>query len=217
MGSSAVLWAKYGNNVNESLKVVCVDTWLGSSEHYDRRDGTQFDIDCLKINDYGADFFDDFLGNIYSSGAEHSVIPFRSTSNSALVFFRVNDIKFDIVYIDADHGALSVMADLFGSSTVLAQEGIICFDDFTWTSVRIGIRLYKLGELFTHKRLSIWHRADGAAVSYVVNRTDHIELVHNLKRLGYRRWNVWNRFGKYSYLRDLKGMIQKSSQSGFRL
>lgn len=61
MGSSAVAWIEASSEYNPSSVVYCVDTWLGSVEHYLNQSGSSWGRDKLSIDDYGPNYFDDFL------------------------------------------------------------------------------------------------------------------------------------------------------------
>ena len=65
MGSSAIGWANLSLSINnKKLKVFCIDTWLGSAEHYLDLYGHEWSRDQLNIKNSQPNFYDNFLSNI---------------------------------------------------------------------------------------------------------------------------------------------------------
>ena len=54
---------------------------------------------------------------------------YRLTSND---FFKQNNKKFDLIYVDGSHKALDVKNDFLNSLEVINQNGLIILDDVTW-------------------------------------------------------------------------------------
>jgi hypothetical protein len=100
MGKSAIEMAKV---CDKNCKIYCVDTWIGSVEHYDsvERDEEGFPIIYKK-----------FKENIKREGVDDVIIPVISTSTDAIQYFKRNGIKADVIYIDAAHDYENVMKDL---------------------------------------------------------------------------------------------------------
>lgn len=97
-------------------------------------DSTLTDVDCWQnedgISDVGPTFFGDeayerYLGRI--SGFENKVRIRKMTSGS---FFKQNTNTFDLIYVDADHRAISVLEDAVDAFRVLNPGGIMIFDDY---------------------------------------------------------------------------------------
>lgn len=144
MGGSAIAWAQHATKYHGDAKIYCVDTWLGSVEHYLSTCGAEWSIERLSVGEYGPSFFDDFLYNIHANGYAHHILPFRADSSSALPFFASKGMQFDVVYIDGAHDAISVCRDVTNSLAVLSKDGMICGDDFGWLTVRDGLLLARL-------------------------------------------------------------------------
>jgi len=100
MGKSAIEMAKV---CDKNCKIYCVDTWIGSVEHYDNieRDEDGFPIIYKK-----------FKENIKREGVDDVIIPIISTSKDAIQYFKKNGIKADVIYIDAAHDYENVKSDL---------------------------------------------------------------------------------------------------------
>lgn len=183
MGASAIAWANHARIHREDVKVYCVDTWLGSAEHFLDSYGGEWSRRSLLQDDYGPAYFDTFLTNVHSSGNKDRIIPFRADSSSALPFFIQQDLKFDVIYIDGAHDIHAVKRDLVLSLDLLTPNGVICGDDFAWSSVKMGLTFASL--LKRSEKLRFLHRKD----DYVVLRQATLSCSESLEAKGYKRWN----------------------------
>jgi hypothetical protein len=121
--------------------IVCVDTWLGSWEHWlNTVPGSHFSWDMLKVRNGQTLFFEDFLSNVVLSKLQERTTPLRNTTTNAYELLSRLKIFFDVVYIDAAHDYESVFLDVEMASRLLKPGGILCGDDFTaWNSVREAV------------------------------------------------------------------------------
>ncbi|WP_374432114.1 class I SAM-dependent methyltransferase [Ideonella dechloratans] len=106
--------------------LTCVDTFLGSCEHYIK--GCGFWRRMLASGRYN--FFDEFLGNVDRAGVSDVVTPFVQTSTNAARLFKEIGMKFDFIYLDASHEYVDVLADLHAWYPLLAPGGVLVGDDF---------------------------------------------------------------------------------------
>jgi hypothetical protein len=181
MGASAIAWVQAASAVQSNAVVYCVDTWLGSVEHFLSSCGDEWNLDKLSLTDYGPTFFDDFLRNVWDSGFHNRIVPFRAASSSALPFFAQQGLAFDVVYVDGAHDTHSVLTDVAGALKVTSEQGLVCGDDFGWSSVRNGLRLLAL----THRSpFHIYVRGE----DFVVLTGPRVDYGQSLVRLGYVRW-----------------------------
>jgi hypothetical protein len=58
-------------------------------------------------------------------------------------FGSYEEMKFDFIYIDADHSALSCFMDSALAWPLLKHGGIMIWDDFNWDSVRSAIVIWE--------------------------------------------------------------------------
>ncbi|WP_396442671.1 class I SAM-dependent methyltransferase, partial [Limnospira sp. PMC 1286.21] len=72
------------------------------------------------------------MSNVIRSGLKDYIIPFPMVSATAAAFFDRNEIKADLIYIDAAHDYESVTNDLHNFYPLLSQGGIIFGDDFPY-------------------------------------------------------------------------------------
>lgn len=137
-GASTISWAEYVD------KVICVDTWLGSIEHYENQmmyrslqevfkvelRGTEWSRERLMQEDGYPSIYKTFADNIRRNGYQNKVIPLTIDCNQAYIMLERSGIKADIVYIDAAHDYYAVMNDLVKSYFVLDENGHVCGDDY---------------------------------------------------------------------------------------
>lgn len=187
MGASAISWKQASSAHKKESIVYCIDTWLGSPEHYLSTCGNAWDREKLSINDKGPQFFEDFLANIHGAGYENHILPMRADSYSALSYLNKIDASFDVIYIDGAHDEISVFRDITMAHQLIRNGGAICGDDFKWSSVRTGLLLAKLDKSTPHVEI-LFKGGDFVMLSKSEKR-----LIKQFKVRGYATWNPWKR------------------------
>jgi predicted O-methyltransferase YrrM len=113
-------------------KVYAVDHWEGSIEHQTGGFASDLPIPLNQL-------YQQFLSNVIHAGLTDKIIPIRQPS---LVAAQDASLKGDLIYIDAAHDTESVYQDLSDWYPHLNKRGIIAGDDWSWPSVREGVRLF---------------------------------------------------------------------------
>ena len=135
MGRSAISMAKAGAEL-----VICVDTWLGSIEHYAKKQGGYWGRDQLAtVNGYPS-FYERFLSNVVDNGLQDRILPIPNTSHIAGRWLEKQGIKADMIYIDASHDAVSVARDIRQYKALLKDGGVMVGDDYEQKGIRAGIK-----------------------------------------------------------------------------
>lgn len=122
---------------NQKGTIICVDTWLGSPEHW-RRKGSSIDKNrwhsLEHCHGYPTIYYQ-FLANIKYLELEEYVVPLPATSVTASRVLK--DDKADIIYLDASHDYDSVIRDVNLYWNLLKKGGIFIGDDYTnhWPGV----------------------------------------------------------------------------------
>ena len=107
------------------LEVVCVDTWLGSVEHWTGN------IDFKNFMRNGRSrLYEQFLSNVIHKGLQNNITPFPIDSINAYEVCAKLGIVADLIYIDAGHDYTSVCNDLFNWSSILREGGYLIGDDW---------------------------------------------------------------------------------------
>jgi predicted O-methyltransferase YrrM len=136
LGGSAVHMGRLlrAAGLNDSC-VICIDTWLGSSEHYLYEPGKSH----LKLVNGRATFYEDFMRNVVQHGVQDLILPFSITSVSAVHVLRELNCIPDLVYLDGDHSARGFRADLDLYWDLLRPGGVLIGDDFDWEDVQTNV------------------------------------------------------------------------------
>ena len=124
-GKSAIHMAELMREYTDDFEIVCVDTWLGSMEHW-INDGAFHD----GLKNGKADFYQQFLSNVVHKNLQNYITPFPIDSMNAAEFFKEKQITADLVYIDAGHEYFSVKCDLYSYSTIVRPGGMLLGDDW---------------------------------------------------------------------------------------
>jgi len=136
LGGSAVHMGRLlrAAGLNDSC-IICVDTWLGSSEHFlnapERR--------TLKLTNGRATFYDDFMRNVVRHGLNDLIVPFSITSVAAAEVFREIEFAPDLIYVDGDHTSRGFRADLELYWDILRPGGVLIGDDFDWQEIHMNV------------------------------------------------------------------------------
>lgn len=127
-GMSAINMGNYVKSTNRQAVIYCVDTWLGATEFWTYASNTP-ERDLKLKNGYPQIYYQ-FLSNVVHSNLQNVIIPVPNTSTNAARYFNHNNIKADLIYIDASHEYEDVLTDLNFYSRLLAPGGIIFGDDY---------------------------------------------------------------------------------------
>ena len=71
-------------------------------------------------------------------GATSKVVPVRNTTQNAVSYFKDNNIKADLIYVDAGHFTDIVKADLDSYYPFLTGPRILCGDDYGWLNLTLA-------------------------------------------------------------------------------
>jgi predicted O-methyltransferase YrrM len=85
------------------------------------------------------DIYHQFLSNIIHRNLTDKITPLRMDSSIALDYFKEKNIKFDLIYIDANHHYKPTLKHLEDYYPLLKEGGIMCGDDYVWNK-KIGVK-----------------------------------------------------------------------------
>jgi hypothetical protein len=140
LGASAIRMADLLEQGGVDAAIVCVDTWLGSPIHW-QEDDYRRTLDL--VHGYPRLYYA-FLANVIASGHSDTIVPLPQTSeNAARMLARLN-LQPQLVYIDGDHEATAVFADLTNYWPLVAPGGVMFGDDFIadWPGVVRAVQLF---------------------------------------------------------------------------
>jgi predicted O-methyltransferase YrrM len=125
-GASVVTLAKAIKRLQLDAVVIAVDTWLGSSEHYQWE---KF-IPDLDFEFGYPRLYHKFAANICREGLTDIVVPLPLDSINAFQLLKARNIRPDVLHIDAGHDYQSVLADLKAWWPQLKEGGVLIGDDY---------------------------------------------------------------------------------------
>lgn len=130
-GLSANTMANICKTKDIQCEIYAVDTWLGSSEHWDDNLSV-----VERINGYPKLYFT-FIKNMKELGHENTVVPIPLTSIGASEVLEKYNVQADIIYLDASHDYDSVKIDIDKYWPLLKKGGVMMGDDYhpIWNGV----------------------------------------------------------------------------------
>ena len=121
----------------DELEIVCVDTFLGSYEHY----CTMGTFDLLETRKNGRPkIYDQFLSNIVHEKLQDVITPFPVDSGNGALALKHWGVQADLIYIDAAHDYEYVKIDLFRYSEVLREGGYMIIDDWHHNPIKVAAK-----------------------------------------------------------------------------
>jgi hypothetical protein len=149
LGYSAIHFAKHLKKHNPDSKLICIDTWLGSYEHYlfSKNGNHGWDKkDYMQWKHGQSSLYHKFISNVILHDVQDIIIPlpFPSTTGFKILnhVFNSHNVKADFAYIDGSHEEDEVYVDLYNYYHLLDKNGILCGDDWAWDSVRGDVQKF---------------------------------------------------------------------------
>jgi predicted O-methyltransferase YrrM len=130
-GMSAMHMAKVCRSLSLNTEIVCIDTWLGSSEH---TLVPQYYNSLKHVNGYPSVYYT-FMKNVLYQGLQDYITPFAIASESAALVLKQFEARADLIYIDAAHEYDAVYRDAEAFWPLLSDRGIMLFDDYGYSDV----------------------------------------------------------------------------------
>lgn len=132
-GMSAYTLATAQRSVRTDGYLIAIDTFLGSPEHWTR---DRPDVHAsLRFKNGRPNLYDIFMSNMVLTGMQGRVFPLVQTSDNAASIMRKNNIRPDLVHIDAAHEYNAALHDIENYYDLLNKGGVMIGDDWNWFSV----------------------------------------------------------------------------------
>ncbi len=128
-GRSAIGMARKVRELGLSCEIICIDTWLGSPEHWLGADERQSWRDSLRLQHGYPQLYRTFLSNVIKYQCQEYITPIPLPSDSAFVLLKQFGITAELIYIDASHEYESVLRDITFYWQILKDGGILILDD----------------------------------------------------------------------------------------
>lgn len=125
--------------LESTTSLVCVDTWLGSLEHW-----TDPTLRAhLELKHGFPSFYYKFLSNVANlDGLKDVVVPVPLPSSIAAKLLKEKGITADLIYVDGSHDEEDVFVDLKNYWELLEPGGVVFGDDFGWSSVSSAVKRF---------------------------------------------------------------------------
>jgi hypothetical protein len=130
LGQSSCTMARSMKTHNLDSVLICVDTWLGSLEHWK----SPADRAHLDTKNGRPTIYESFMTNVDREELSGYVVPLPLPSTIACQLLA--DMPVDMVYLDGSHDYRDVLRDLQDYWPMVRDNGGILFgDDLAWESV----------------------------------------------------------------------------------
>lgn len=126
-GASAMYLAEKLSGSHADCAVICIDTWLGSIEHWltpDLRDQMMFRNGQPQL-------YRQFMTNMIHQGLDQYIVPMPMPSRQAAAILSHIGLKIPVVYIDGGHDFVTVSEDLNHFWPLVMPNGVLFGDDYT--------------------------------------------------------------------------------------
>jgi len=137
MGGSSRAFVKVAEQLgllDDEFEIICIDTFLGSFEHWNR---TGYD---MPFKNGRPTIYEQFLSNTVHAGYEKYVTPFPVDSQNGYLTFKHFNLSADMVYIDAGHDYVSVKNDIVNWRKILRLGGLMIGDDWFHPPIKDAVR-----------------------------------------------------------------------------
>lgn len=127
-GATAIRMAEIVKSLGLDTRIICIDTWLGSEEHF-LGQGAEERFSLRRTNGFPQLYFT-FLGGVVRRGLQDIIIPLATTSTHGAIILDKTNVRPDLIYLDAAHDYRSVQSDLEDYWPLLSDNGILIGDDY---------------------------------------------------------------------------------------
>lgn len=123
------------NGCEKNCTMYCVDTWLGSVEHYNNVTRDEDGYPCI---------FKEFWNNVKKANFQDIIKPITLPSQEAASILKSKNVMADFIYIDASHDFKNVKADMESYWQLLKPGGVLFGDDFnpSWYGVMGAVQMF---------------------------------------------------------------------------
>ncbi|EIC20510.1 class I SAM-dependent methyltransferase [Thiorhodovibrio frisius] len=131
-GRSAINMAKCLKVLGIPGEILCIDTWLGSPEHWMLDSWYQ----SLKVTNGRPTIYHTFINNVMANNCSDIITPVSLTSDGAYYLLKNLEVTAKLIYIDAGHEYESVKNDIEHYWEILDPKGVMILDDYLgWPGV----------------------------------------------------------------------------------
>jgi hypothetical protein len=113
-------------------KLICVDHW----------DRTRVEnwVPGTHPEEWMDNMYEHFMANTVHAKLHHKIYPLRMDSAAGASYLAARGMKFDWIYLDGAHATVGVTADIQSYLPLLAANGLLCGDDWTYATEPENVR-----------------------------------------------------------------------------
>lgn len=123
VGESAIFMAKILKASNRDAVIVCVDTWGGGIDHWEKVP------EKIKFWFGRPSLFYQFMGNVIAHGVQDYILPLAVDSINGARLLKLLQIVPQMVYVDGSHEEGDVIRDMEAYWQLLPSGGVMLSDD----------------------------------------------------------------------------------------
>lgn len=124
-GASARNMATFAKDYHKDVEIVCIDTFLGSVEHWHNHQ--YFKPDLFKNG--RPPIFEQFISNVIHLKLTDTITPFPIDSVNGGLTLQRYGVQADLIYIDGGHEYESITTDLRIFRNLVRPGGMVMLDD----------------------------------------------------------------------------------------
>lgn len=143
-GDSAIHMGNIVLRKQLACKILCIDTWLGSLEHWLKKSNKLQNswYSSLRIKNGYPQLYYQFLANVIFSGLQEVIIPFPTTSYIGSRWLKIKNVTAPLIYIDASHEEADILLDITQYFLLLEEGGVMFGDDYNLPGVKRAVQKY---------------------------------------------------------------------------
>lgn len=169
-GASAITFLRAASEAKLELTLICVDTWLGSPEHWENAfPNSQWSFERLGVVEGEPTVIETFRRAVEAQGMTRRVKIVRAPTTHAAGYISRTFQKLDLLFLDADHSFRAVRCDLKLAFRLVSNSGLVAGDDWGWLSVRLAVATRSI---FTRK---IYSSPDGSTYVLIRHGSENVE------------------------------------------
>lgn len=230
-GASAISMGKITKKLQLDTQIICVDTWLGSSEFIGLHE-TDIERQLLPLHGYPTAYYQ-FLANILHNNLQNTIIPFPQTIKMACQWLKKHNIIADLIYVDGNNDTIDVYNDMLYSWPILNNNGLMFGDDYSnpqWLSIRLGLNKFcsrqKIQPSILTDFPNHWIIKKNQDNTKHIPKNQHLILItctyNHINRISYFRYlinNIISKLNNYTWIivednskidDGLKNLLEKS-------
>jgi predicted O-methyltransferase YrrM len=123
-----------------NASIICVDTWLGSSEHWLSSQWKPL----LAFRNGRPTLYEQFLANVVHEGLVDRIVPLPLPSRQAAEVLQQMRVQAQFIYIDGAHDERSVREDIAAYWPLVPPGGVLVGDDYhdEWPGVKAAVQAF---------------------------------------------------------------------------